>query len=556
MACANHSIYINGINVNLGQFSVFWQRTDGTWDQVTDGRKLQAMVNKLGDPVVTFSVCANGAEPSEAEHGWVTQTSAKFILGKGKRIAKGKKDPNFTDRTASSEGHALARVAFLTSERLREDAFASEEKRAKNWRKAQADALLWAFEERIALGKDPEEAFSTVIDATFGKRLGAGRLKEEIDRTYGASAEKREVLASLNRMVANDTLEPALHTLASFRAAQDATSPAAQTLAPRKNLNLRSASTLIEALRTQHSSVPPTVIASFLSQCSSYGGYERLSPSELSNPEVHRALSAIGFKERPALSIIDVADVAGSITSHTRTQGVGPSNWTTVDGGTVSFEGLRAIHSIDVADAASLLSLKPVRDSRPTLDPDIAKNELGSALPPDTISTPDQLRRAARALKAAQAVLSYNTAAYGGQHALDLADRIETLTSMNSISETTRFLNDHLHKAEPARASKELRELRAATDKARVILHSTIAGAIQRESAIQNVISDAANPKAVDELVDAILLNGHPATFLRAISSTRTTIELMRFSVASGYVPRKGGNIEDTAADIQRALTT
>ena len=171
------------------------------------------------------------------------------------------------------------------------------------------------------------------------------------------------------------------------------------------------------------------------------------------------------------------------------------------------------------------------------------------------IDSPARVARAARALKTAQAALSHNTTAYGGKIVLDAADKIEDLTGGRSITETQRFLNDVLSQADPAQATKQRRQLDDATNRARAVIHNMLTGALQKDHVDPDVIAEVGDyRKAVEGIINSVLLEGDPATFLRAISSTRTTIELMRFSVASGYVPRKGGNIEDTAADIQRVL--
>jgi hypothetical protein len=565
MSCANHSIYINGRNVNLSQFKVS-AFADGQWAPVTDGRMLQAWLKEQGLDSVTLSVREKGASHfDDPENGWVTTTSSKYILGKGKQIANGKPDPLFQDLTTSREGELISLAVSTISARVKDGAFTSEGNVAKNWRKAQADAMLQVFEERVARGDSTAQAFSDSIRFVLGRQHGDLNVIDELQNAFGTrepfeqwKGDHRQALAALHRMVKDDSLQPALalmHHL-SMHNSRNVT----RDLMRSKRVSLTRAADVVKALREGEDPVSPQAAAAFLAQCSSVGGLGTLTQEELSSKTVRAALETLATRSKhvTGLSVVDVVDIAGSVCTNRRHPAnlSGPETWVTIDGATTGFEGLRAIHEFDVSDVSQLLALKPVRNRNSRLDPALIPDDERSALPAVEIDSPARVVRAARALKAAQAALSYNTTAYGGRAVLDVADKLEQLSGGISISERHRFLNDVLSQADPAEATKQRRQLDDATGRARTVIRNMLTGALPLDHVDPDVVAGVGDySKAVEGIIDSVLLEGDPATFLRAISSTRTTIELMRFSVANGYVPRKGGDIEATAADIQRVLT-
>jgi hypothetical protein len=566
MSCANHSIYINGRNVNLSQFSVYAKIND-RWDHITDGRKLQAWLKEHEEDSTILSVLPLGTPARYAEEGWVTQTSTKYLLGKGKQIANGKTDPLFHDLTTTPAGDSTGLAVSILSARVKDGVFISDDKVSKNWRKAQADAMLQFFEERVARGDADRQAFQDTLRFVLGGQHGDRSVYDELKREFGTlapgdfrhSIDHRQALAALHQMVKDDTLQPALQLVQSLETRY--LHSAARDVMRSKRINLTRAAEVMKALREGEAPVSPFVAAAFLAHCSRAGGLGSLSQEELSSKEVREALGALaGISHQiPRLTVIDVVDVAGSICTNRRNAATvaGPETWVTMDGATTGFEGLRKIHEFDVSDVAQFLALEPLRTRHPNIDPAVLTPAERSALPDLEFDSPARIVRSARALKVAQAALSYNTTAYGGRVVLETADRLEELTGGLSIVESQRFLNDVLSKADPDQAAKQRRQLDDATNRARAVIHSMLMGSLPADRVDPDVVIDVGNyRKAVEEIADSVLLNGDPATFLRAISSTRTTIELMRFSVASGYVPRKGGNIEDTAADINRALVS
>jgi hypothetical protein len=564
MSCANHSIYINGRNINLSQFEVR-ALIDDRWEYITDGRRLQSWLKEHDADSVTLSVLPRGTlSATEPTDGWVTTTSSQYLLGKGKQIANGKPDPLFEDLTTSRDGVLLGLAVSTISARVKDGVLSSDDKVAKNWRKAQADALLQFFEERVARGDSTDQAFSDSIRFVLGRQHSMLNVVDELEKEFGTRApfepwkgDRRRALSELHRMVKDDTLQPALELMGHL--AMRNTDNATREVMRSKRIGLVRAADMMKALRDGENPVSPQAVSSFLASCSSAGGLGTLDREELASKQVRAALETLAEKSKlvRGLSVIDVVDVAGSICTNRRNPAMlsGPETWVTMDGATTGFEGIRAIHEFDVSDVTKLLALKPARTRHPNIDPTRIPDEERSALPQVEIDSPARVARAARALKTAQAALSHNTTAYGGKIVLDAADKIEELTGGRSITETQRFLNDVLSQADPAQATKQRRQLDDATNRARAVIHNMLTGALQKDHVDPDAIAEVGDyRKAVEGIINSVLLEGDPATFLRAISSTRTTIELMRFSVASGYVPRKGGNIEDTAADIQRVL--
>lgn len=557
MSCANHSIYVLGRNVNLSQFSVFAKGADGEWYHVTDGLALQAELKARGAESVELSVCPRGATISEASSGWIVEQSSKYLLGKGKQIAAGKEDPLGKDR-ATSHDHEQNRIKLAVtcvSSAVKDRLVSSQEKESKDWRRAQADGMLRFHEELVAMGTPVEQALNDTVRVALGSQFSRLDVLSELRRAGIGVSDTREAVAVLHRMVKDDTLAPALHTLESFSAHVKRSDVSARLLS-RRSMDITAAESAVRALRAP--GVSTRDIGVFFSGCSRSGVLDK---EELDSPAVRSAIANISSHAvtTPGPTVMDIADLAASIATSRPSLSTGTSGMTyrTMDGTTVGFEGLSVLNSIDPTDVAAFLQNPAVTSSRSgmaetleLLHPDERRAE-----PQQEFDPPARVVRAARALKVAQAALAYNVTAYGGPTVLAIADRVEAATNGASIQETRRFIEDVLAHSDPVAAESRRAALHAAESQARTIIRTMITGALPKERVDESVLADVTDyTKAVDDIVQGVLTTGDPATFLRAISSSVTTRELMRFSVANGYVPRQAGSANATAEDINRVF--